>query len=619
MFYRENHGYAFFDATYYGLKSYDDVEDFCELLGGHLAVINDGGENDYLFSLLSTFFKHTAFFGYSDRNQESNWRWVAGSSNYTNWTTSGDWDLPDNGRDWGGDEDYAEFNYERGKNWLPNDGTWNDAPFMENTNVFICEWEFEPDPQDTSNTEREQRSQIVGNNENNDKNKKYDKKDEPKQSTTDDNTTTSKSLEEEQISRNYLFGQEFTGYITDYLTTNGYDLSEIPQDCAGYYYYDFDQDGEEELVVLELTEDRSIMIEMYEVEGDKVVEAARVLAGGSQVEGGESYNVSDGAPAFTNAFVYDCGGETRIGFEFAYTGIHATGVAHSVLSYRYNNGQLTLVDIFGMSGSTIDMDLDDDPDFAARFIGSLNDLGAGAMTVQDAHSFWEYDTHFIDYVKDAHEIYRAVTGFIDSEEEAIAKYSNWMNNKERMAYTTIRFSDKGELYEGDGSHYKPLGSDAPADDSAQDGSDQNNDNPEPEYEEGVTYPDKGERDDVYDEDAEYYGDQEDTDSSDGADYSFLEGMWVVNGHRSAGEEPTRLYFEDMTAHYFDESGEWEVPVHAIVETSYGYFLEMGSESGDKYYGYHWEESMPDTLSVVDTWDPYNMDTYSGTSSYTREE
>ena len=110
------------------------------------------------------------------------------------------------------------------------------------------------------------------------------------------------------------------------------------------------------------------MSEMYEVEGDKVVEAARVLAGGSQVEGGESYNVSDGAPAFTNAFVYDCGGETRIGFEFAYTGIHATGVAHSVLSYRYNNGQLTLVDIFGMSGSTIDMDLDDDSENYHHFL-----------------------------------------------------------------------------------------------------------------------------------------------------------------------------------------------------------------------------------------------------------
>ena len=44
---------------------------------------------------------------------------------------------------YGGDEDYAEFNYERGKKGIPNDGTWNDAPFMDNTTTFICEWDFD--------------------------------------------------------------------------------------------------------------------------------------------------------------------------------------------------------------------------------------------------------------------------------------------------------------------------------------------------------------------------------------------------------------------------------------------------------------------------------------------
>ena len=54
--------------------------------------------------------------------------------------------MPDNGSGYGGDEDYAEFNYERGKeDQVPCDGTWNDAPFIDNTSVFICEWEYELD------------------------------------------------------------------------------------------------------------------------------------------------------------------------------------------------------------------------------------------------------------------------------------------------------------------------------------------------------------------------------------------------------------------------------------------------------------------------------------------
>ena len=107
-------------------------------------MINNEAENDYLFGLVSQNYVNTVFFGYSDENKEGNWQWDGDYSSYENWTVGGDWDLPDNGESYGGDEDYAEFNYERGKgDWLPNDGTWNDAPFMDNTSVFLCEWEYE--------------------------------------------------------------------------------------------------------------------------------------------------------------------------------------------------------------------------------------------------------------------------------------------------------------------------------------------------------------------------------------------------------------------------------------------------------------------------------------------
>ena len=109
-----------------------------------MAQQEETGENTYLFELLRDVSGITAFFGYSDEDEEGEWQWADGSNTgYTNWTTYGDWDLPDNGEEWGGDEDYAEFNYERGKPGIPSDGTWNDAPFMDNTTHFICEWDFD--------------------------------------------------------------------------------------------------------------------------------------------------------------------------------------------------------------------------------------------------------------------------------------------------------------------------------------------------------------------------------------------------------------------------------------------------------------------------------------------
>lgn len=144
-YFYNDHTYAFYDASRYVFTSYEQVADFCREQGGHLAVINDAAENTYLFNLLRDVSNITAFFGFSDEDNEGDWQWSDGDSSYTNWTRFGDWDLPDNGEEWGGDEDYAEFNYEKGKPGIPSDGTWNDAPFMDNTTLFICEWDYDMD------------------------------------------------------------------------------------------------------------------------------------------------------------------------------------------------------------------------------------------------------------------------------------------------------------------------------------------------------------------------------------------------------------------------------------------------------------------------------------------
>ena len=142
VFLFRGHSYGFYDARSYGLTSYSEVARFCREQGGHLAVINDSAENEYLFGILESNYEKTAFFGYSDELSESDWRWEGDSSDYENWTDDDSQHQPDNGSGYGGDEDYAEFNYERNTN-SANDGTWNDAPFMRNTDTFICEWEYE--------------------------------------------------------------------------------------------------------------------------------------------------------------------------------------------------------------------------------------------------------------------------------------------------------------------------------------------------------------------------------------------------------------------------------------------------------------------------------------------
>lgn len=149
-YYYDGHTYAFYDAHRYGFETYDEVSEFCHEQGGHLAVINNRGENSFLYNLMKENYKITVFFGYTDKDQEGVWVWDGDESDYENWTRTGDWNLPDNGESWGGGEwknggeDYAEFNYDRDTNWgAPNDTTWNDATFMENTTIFFCEWEYD--------------------------------------------------------------------------------------------------------------------------------------------------------------------------------------------------------------------------------------------------------------------------------------------------------------------------------------------------------------------------------------------------------------------------------------------------------------------------------------------
>ena len=287
---------------------------------------------------------------------------------------------------------------------------------------------------------------------------------------------------------------------------------------------------------------------MYEVEDQTVVQADSVLAECDAYNDGsvKEFAVSEGVPAFADAFVYQCGGETRIGFEFAASGIHATGTSHDILSYRYSGGSFELVDYSHNAGSTIAEDVVNDAAYAAEYTADLAKLGVGAMTPQDVASYWNCDTHIMDYMQDVHEIFRAETDF---DGDASTLYSNWESGgKARMAFSTIRFWSDGDLFEGDGSLYKDPSTVETKDatDNSSSNSDDDWDDSGDDYDDGGNSGGGNSGSDNSDDDGWY--DDEDYDDEDFEDWADDEENWEDDW-----DEDEEEWYDDEE--YYDED-EW---------------------------------------------------------------
>ncbi|MGX8687163.1 MAG: lectin-like protein [bacterium] len=127
--------YALYDMSEFGIdsiigrgrKAYSALRSFCRVRGGHLAVIGSADENGALYRMVSDAQVRSAFFAFTDQNQEGEWTWSDGSSDYVNWAEG----LPDGGTD----QNYAQFFA------AAQDGTWNDAQLGQESYWFICEWD----------------------------------------------------------------------------------------------------------------------------------------------------------------------------------------------------------------------------------------------------------------------------------------------------------------------------------------------------------------------------------------------------------------------------------------------------------------------------------------------
>ena len=109
----------------YSSYGWDEMQAYLETTGGYLACITSAAENQWIYNYAAKNVAGNAWFGYSDTEEEGNWKWVSGeTSSYTNWA-------PGEPNNEGGREHYAGYHF--------GDGTWNDGTYPSNC-YYLCEW-----------------------------------------------------------------------------------------------------------------------------------------------------------------------------------------------------------------------------------------------------------------------------------------------------------------------------------------------------------------------------------------------------------------------------------------------------------------------------------------------
>lgn len=136
---------VYFNGSYYkvfsvtsgamGSEAWKEAKAYCDSLDGHLAVISNQEENDFLVSYLRQLNLSNAYFGYTDEAEEGKWVWVDcdEKSTFENWVP---------GEPNFSDENYAMFCLGYGGEY--GKGKWNNGRFgsvwVAEPLDYICEW-----------------------------------------------------------------------------------------------------------------------------------------------------------------------------------------------------------------------------------------------------------------------------------------------------------------------------------------------------------------------------------------------------------------------------------------------------------------------------------------------
>lgn len=114
--------------------TWDDVLRACNANGGYPAVINSAEENEFLFAYMVDRGIGEAFIGYTDLDEEGNWKWVYGiESDFEDWGINSRGQQQPNHEN--RHEDWAQLNTRM------YEGHWNDSQYGSSTYAYFCEWD----------------------------------------------------------------------------------------------------------------------------------------------------------------------------------------------------------------------------------------------------------------------------------------------------------------------------------------------------------------------------------------------------------------------------------------------------------------------------------------------
>lgn len=75
-----------YQLVYVKNGNWNQVKAYAESISGYLACITSSAENDFLYDYLTSNNMGDAYFGFTDKDEEGNWKWVSGEeADYTNW------------------------------------------------------------------------------------------------------------------------------------------------------------------------------------------------------------------------------------------------------------------------------------------------------------------------------------------------------------------------------------------------------------------------------------------------------------------------------------------------------------------------------------------------------
>ena len=260
--------------------------------------------------------------------------------------------------------------------------------------------------------------------------------------------TASQILDEFSGYFDYLYGRTYDGYLWDYADENkeaenhfdGYDRTDIPTISMGSYVYDFDQDGQEELLIVHISSDYNLQFSMYEITDEKKVYAADTytLLNITGEHANEQYAIEQGSGS-TDIFLYEYDGPRLLALCTG-TGMTATGHPSHCISVKYD-GHKFVQDIeplgFNKFAGFHEESLE-----SCR--ASFQSFGTKDLSDEACEEIFNNIFSITKYLEKPREIARASTESVD---DYYKKYEEWRQGSkdERFKATTIYFYSKEEL------------------------------------------------------------------------------------------------------------------------------------------------------------------------------